>query len=83
MPIRGGALSSEWKWDDFDDTQRTAEGETTHEAMWANFEYFLKAVIPVAEEAGVYLACHPGLFQKEIGLEESRGSECLCPYVDL
>jgi mannonate dehydratase len=27
--------------------------------MWSNFEYFLKAVVPTAEEAGVYLACHP------------------------
>ncbi|EGD75984.1 mannonate dehydratase [Salpingoeca rosetta] len=59
VPIRGGALSSEWKWSDFDDSVRTAEGETTHEDMWANFEYFLKAVVPVAEAAGVYLACHP------------------------
>jgi mannonate dehydratase len=27
--------------------------------MWANYEYFIKAVIPVAEEAGVKLALHP------------------------
>ena len=27
--------------------------------MWANFEYFIKAVVPVAEEAGVKLALHP------------------------
>ncbi len=27
--------------------------------MWANYEYFLKAVLPVAEEAGVRLALHP------------------------
>ncbi len=27
--------------------------------MWANYEYFIKAVIPVAEEAGVTLALHP------------------------
>eukprot|EP00055_Hartaetosiga_balthica_P017721 m.121983 g.121983 ORF g.121983 m.121983 type:complete len:375 (+) comp9385_c2_seq7:66-1190(+) len=59
VPIRGGALSSEWKWEDFDDTVRTEEGETTHEQMWKNAEYFLKRVVPVAEEAGVYLACHP------------------------
>lgn len=27
--------------------------------LWANYEYFIKAVIPVAEEAGVRLALHP------------------------
>ncbi|MBK7371775.1 MAG: mannonate dehydratase [Saprospiraceae bacterium] len=27
--------------------------------IWANLEYFLKAVIPVAEKAGVRMACHP------------------------
>jgi mannonate dehydratase len=31
----------------------------TAEQMWANYEYFVKAVIPVAEEAGVKLALHP------------------------
>lgn len=29
------------------------------EEMWANYDYFIKAVIPVAEEAGVKLALHP------------------------
>ena len=29
------------------------------DAMWANYEYFIKAVIPVAEEAGVRLCLHP------------------------
>ncbi len=29
------------------------------ETMWANLEYFLKAVVPVAEEEGVMLALHP------------------------
>lgn len=56
---RGGSLTSEWRWSDFDDNVRTEEGETTHADMWANFEYFLNRVIPAAEEAGVYLACHP------------------------
>jgi mannonate dehydratase len=31
----------------------------TEAQMWANYEYFIKAVIPVAEEAGVKLALHP------------------------
>jgi len=36
------------------------EGEPmTSEAMWANLTYFLKAVIPVAEKAGVRMSLHP------------------------
>lgn len=31
----------------------------TAEQMWANLEYMLKAVVPVAEEEGVMLALHP------------------------
>jgi mannonate dehydratase len=31
----------------------------TEAQMWANYEYFMNAVIPVAEEAGVKLALHP------------------------
>jgi mannonate dehydratase len=30
-----------------------------HERMWANYTYFIRAVLPVAEEAGVKLALHP------------------------
>ena len=31
----------------------------THEEMWSRLQYFLDAIIPVAEEAGVKLAAHP------------------------
>ena len=31
----------------------------THEQLWSRFEFFLNAVLPVAEEAGVKLALHP------------------------
>ena len=34
-------------------------GRHTLEEMWARLEYFLRAVVPVAEEAGVRLAVHP------------------------
>jgi mannonate dehydratase len=58
-PIRGGALSSSFNWELFDDKSRTIDGDTTIQEMWNNLEYFLKEVIPVAEESGVYLAIHP------------------------
>lgn len=35
------------------------EDAVTAEQMWANYEYFIRAVLPVAEEAGVQLALHP------------------------
>jgi mannonate dehydratase len=33
--------------------------EIGEEQLWANLEYFLKAMIPVAEEAGVRMGMHP------------------------
>lgn len=35
------------------------EGARTLDEMWANVTYFLKAVVPVAEESNVRLALHP------------------------
>jgi mannonate dehydratase len=43
------ALSVRERGDDF----------VSEEQMWANYEYFIKAVLPVAEEAGVKMALHP------------------------
>lgn len=36
-----------------------ADGIVTAEMMWANYTYFMDAVLPVAEEAGVRIALHP------------------------
>jgi mannonate dehydratase len=36
-----------------------SEGAHTTDEIWANITYFLKAVIPVAEESGVRMALHP------------------------
>lgn len=30
-----------------------------HDRMWANYEYFMRGVLPAAEEAGIRLALHP------------------------
>ncbi|MCG6921241.1 MAG: mannonate dehydratase [Acidobacteria bacterium] len=46
-------------------------GTHTLDEMWANITYFLKAVVPVAEEAGVRLALHPN----DPPVPLSRGSE--------
>lgn len=33
--------------------------ELSHEQLWGNLEYFLKEIIPVAEQEGVKMAIHP------------------------
>ena len=47
------------------------EPAMTKEQLWANVTYFLKAIIPVAEKAGVRMALHPNDPPPPI----SRGSE--------
>ena len=34
-------------------------GEVSEEQLWKNLTYFLKAVVPTAEEAGIRMAIHP------------------------
>jgi mannonate dehydratase len=48
-----------------------SEGVHSLEEMWNNITYFLKAVVPVAEESGVRLALHPNDPPPPL----SRGSE--------
>jgi mannonate dehydratase len=47
------------------------EGAHTLDEMWANITYFLKAVIPVAEKAGIRMALHPN----DPPTQVSRGSQ--------
>lgn len=58
-PERGGALVSEYDFSKTDHSVLTPYGIVTEEDMWRNFEYLQKAIVPVAEEAGVKLALHP------------------------
>jgi len=59
-PSRGGALVSAFDVADIKDEPMITEyGELTHDMMWDNMAYFLKAVIPEAEKVGVKLALHP------------------------
>ena len=60
--VRGGATATAFDLDEVDDPDRLADGvdrEYTEAEFWANYEAFLEAVLPVAEEAGVDLALHP------------------------
>ncbi|MBI4877995.1 MAG: mannonate dehydratase [Acidobacteria bacterium] len=58
-PERGGALTSEFDNAEAIKQGPTRWGEISEEKLWGNLEYFLKAVIPVAEKAGVKMALHP------------------------
>ena len=59
VPARGGALTSEFDNRVASKQGLTEWGEITEDKMWDNIEYFLKAVIPVAEKANVQMAAHP------------------------
>jgi mannonate dehydratase len=56
-----GYTAREFDLDDFRNRveKRQFDREYSADDIWANYTYFLKAVLPVAEEAGVKLALHP------------------------
>lgn len=58
LPGRGGALVS-----GFDLTAEPSEltpaGEVSPEQIWRNYEYFLRAILPVACESHIRLGAHP------------------------
>lgn len=56
---RGGARVTSFDHDLVESAPLTYGREYSEEEMWDNYEYFLKAILPVAEESGVKLALHP------------------------
>ncbi len=56
---RGGAGLTAYTYDRVKDLPPPETGAHSLEQMWANITYFLKAVIPEAEKAGVRMALHP------------------------
>jgi mannonate dehydratase len=59
-PGRGGARYSTFVWDKAKPDGPPPEGgPADDEAMWDRITYFLKRVVPVAEEHKVRLCCHP------------------------
>jgi mannonate dehydratase len=58
---RRGYTAREFKLADFRSKveKQRFDREYSAEEIWANYTYFTKAVLPVAEEAGVKLALHP------------------------
>jgi len=56
---RGGALLTVFDNKDALKEGLTKWGEISEDKMWDNITYFLKAVIPVAQKAGIKMALHP------------------------
>lgn len=56
---RGGALVTSYDNEQMKHAPLTEYGEVGEDGLWENLEYFLKKVIPVAEEYNVKLAMHP------------------------
>jgi len=59
MPTRGGATSRAFDYELVKNAPLTEYGVVTEEQMWENLTYFLKGVLPTAEEAGVRISLHP------------------------
>ncbi len=57
--IRGGAEAMSVDLEDFKNAPLTHDRIYTEVEMWENYQYFLEAVVPIAEESGVTLALHP------------------------
>lgn len=59
IPTRGGALVTGYDHAAMADAPPTEVGIVPEERLWANLATFMRAVVPVAAEAGVKLALHP------------------------
>jgi mannonate dehydratase len=59
VPGRGGAGYKAFDFDKLKDAPPLDGAPATDEEMWDRVAYFLKRVVPAAEEAKVRLCCHP------------------------
>jgi mannonate dehydratase len=57
--LRGGALATQFNYEEHSCAPLTHGKVFDEPQMWENYEYYMKAVLPVAEKAGVTLALHP------------------------
>ncbi|MGG5819074.1 mannonate dehydratase [Falsiroseomonas sp. HW251] len=59
VPGRGGALVTAFRAEEAEALGVTEAGEVSAGRMWENWTYFIRAVAPAAEAAGVRMALHP------------------------
>ena len=58
--LRVGENSSSWrKEEQIQPSNSNSKLQLNAEQVWANYEYFIKAVMPTAEKCGVRMALHP------------------------
>jgi mannonate dehydratase len=69
---RGGAEARVFDWEVAKNAPTNDLGEFDDDQIWGAFEYFIKAVTPVAEESGVKLALHPYIPQSRLLAETMR-----------
>ncbi len=63
IPERGGARVTGFDINDF----TPVEAKITKDELWANYEYFIRAVLPHAEKHGIKLALHPDDPPRDLG----------------
>lgn len=59
VPIRGGALVSTFDLAEAERSGPWEAGGIDADAVWENYLYFIRRVMPAAEEAGVVMGLHP------------------------
>ncbi len=57
--IRGGAVATAFNYEEANKLPHTHGREYGDEEMWANLEYWIKIITPIAEEEGIRLGIHP------------------------
>ena len=58
VPVRGGAISSQFDYA-ASKQEEPAEEPQTEEELWDNLSWLLERIVPVAEKAGVRMGYHP------------------------
>ena len=59
VPARGGAITNRFQLSALDPNPVPLEDCVSEVKLWDNYTYFLRAILPAAEKAGVRLALHP------------------------
>jgi mannonate dehydratase len=59
VPARGGAITNRFQLSALDPTPVPERDRVTEAKLWENYTYFIRAVLPAAEKAGVTLGLHP------------------------